>query len=204
MVLPAWDVDVSVEAVGPNVGGVLDIDLRLHPWVANVEHFPLRPGDWEAATQTVAAEQDLVARADGNSRTDREFEDALVALEDANPGEDWSGLDLGVAGLVLTLNAAGFATASSCRQHVGAAPFGDAPFVFATGDENRIALLTALVANAQAGLTPGRLGEGFVVYAATVGPLMRLATLIVENRDDFEALPETIGWDQDAYENEAD
>jgi len=204
MVVPTWDLDLSVDAVEPNVGGTLDVDLRLHPWVANAAHFPLRPGDWEAATTTVAAEQVLVARADEGSHNSQEFEDLLDASEAEHSDDEWSGLDLGVAGLVLALNAAGFATASSCRRHVGRPPTGDGPFVFATGDADRIALLTPLVADAGAGLDQGALGEGFAVYATSLTALMRLASLVLRARRQFEALPETIGWDQDAYENELD
>jgi len=204
MVLPTWSVVVVVDDVSPNVGGTLDTDLRMRPWVANMDHFALRPGDWAVAEATVAHEAELVRQADHASSSDAEFEDALAEFEGEHFDADWSGLDLGVAGLVLALNAAGFATASSCRQHVGGQPFGDGPFVFLTGDVARIGLLVPLAVASGVGLEPGPPGEGFTVYAATIAELMTLAALILTEREEFQALPETIGWDQDAYEDELD
>lgn len=199
MVLPRWAVEVSVEAVSPNVGGLLDAELRMRSWVANLDHFALRPGDWEVAESTLAEERRLVGEADEASADAHEFEDLLAASEDGQVDADWSGLDLGVAGLVLALNAAGFATASSCRQHPGGPPFGDGPFVFVTGDEARISVLVPLARAAGAGLEQGPPGEGFTIYASTVRELMQLAKLILDARATFEVFPETIAWDDEAY-----
>lgn len=203
MVIPSWDVSVDVNVTVPNIAGDLDADLRLHPWVINQDHFPIRPGDWDVTEATIAAEAAVVANADEHTETFDEFEAMLQAAERDGIGEDWYGLDLGVAGLVMALNAAGFATASSCRKHP-ADPWADCPFVIATGDVDRIALLRPLALETSAGASDGPQGDGFGIYAASVRPLMALALLIVKHRAVFDAIPAPIGWDQDAYEAETD
>lgn len=200
MVIPNWHVRADVDIVTPNVGGELDVDLRLRSWVANAEHIPIRPGDWDAATSTLTTERELVDQADRASDTPEQFEDLLADAQAEHVEDDWSPLDLGVAGLVMVLNAAGFATTSSCRVHAGGRPFGEYPFVIATGDEQRIAALQPLARQAGAGMSEGPQGEGFGLYAPTIRVLMELAALIADARSTFEDLPETIGWDQDAYE----
>lgn len=202
MVIPSWDVSVDVNVTVPNITGGLDADLRLHPWVINQDHMPIRPGDWDVAEATISTEADAVADADWRSATVDEFEELLQAAEEEGIEEDWYGLDLGVAGLVLALNAAGFATASSCRKHP-AEPWADCPFVIATGDVERIAFLRPLVLEAGAGASDGPPGDGFGIYAPSVRALMTLAVLIVKQRSEFDLIPAPIGWDQAAYEAEA-
>jgi hypothetical protein len=204
MVVPTWQVDVSAESVSPNVRGQLEADLRMRAWVANAEHLALWPGDWDSAANALAKERELVAEADERSESAEQFEQLLTDAEAEHRDDESSPLDLGVAGLVLALNAAGFATASSCRQHVGGAPFGDCPFVYTTGDDRRIEVLLRLARDVGAGLTEGAPGEGFVVYGPTVRVLMSLAARIVDARWAFDALPQTIGWDPESYEASAD
>lgn len=199
--IPQWDVAIEVTAATPNVAGDLDGDLRLSPWVTNLGHIAIRPGDWDLAAETVAFEARMVAEADEASSDESTFEDALQRAEADSVDAEWAGLDLGVAGLVMTLNAAGFATATSCRKHPRE-PWAAYPFVLATGDDDRIAVLRPLVAEAGAGASPGAPGEGFGIYARAVTPLMALATLILRERATFAEMPTTIGWDEDAYEAE--
>jgi len=203
MVVPRWSVSVDVAAITPNVTGDLDADLRLHPWVVNQEHFAIRPGDWDVAEATIAAEAAAVAAADAASSNNDEFEGHLVAAEANDDGQDWGGLDFGVAGLVMALNAAGFATASSCRKHPGHT-WAEYPFVITTGEAIRVDALQPLIQRANAGGCVGPPGEGFGIYADSILPLMRLADLIMHTRSTFQALPTQIDWDQDAYDADAD
>ena len=197
MVLPQWDASVTVDAVQPNMSGELDSDLRMQPWIENYDHLQIEPGDWESAVRTIQAERTLIDEADKASDSPADFEHHIST---AQGGAEWYGLDLGVAGLVMALNAAGFATASSCRQHVGVLGFGEYPFVSATGDLERIAALTPLVQSAGAGMSQAAPGQGFGIYANTVRELMKLAELIVKARPAFDTIPETIGWNSTCEE----
>ncbi|MGV8977265.1 MAG: hypothetical protein ACOH17_04405 [Cellulomonas sp.] len=199
--IPTFDVEVEVESVGPNMSGLAS-DLRMRGWVANSAFVRLRPGDWDAAVRAVTEEALIISEADSRSTTTQEFERLVQDAEDGASDADWAGFDAGVAGLVFALNAAGFVTATSCRKHVDD-PYGHYPHVIAACDAQRFRQLLPLVVEDGAGISDEPSG-GFGLYGPTVEPMMRLAALLVAHSSEFEALPETVPWEEDPDDPDGD
>lgn len=109
-------------------------------------------------------------------------------LEDT-VGGDYSplqGLELGVAGLVFALSAAGFLPAASCRSHVGEHSWSPCPVVVFATDEEHAARLAPLVTDARCGF---QLDEGRPGLLAVCGPsakeMHNLAGLVLDRVSTF-------------------
>jgi len=160
------------------------------------------------ARRLIAIEQSLVELAGRLSADPDEFEGVASALEsgesDTLPerlmeggalaelepylgdGSPVDGLELGVAGLVYALAAAGCWTASSCRGHPGEHAWSPRPVVFLTCDTYRANILQPLVESASCGFCvdvcrPNLLG----LEAESVVELMNLAQLVIDTRRTF-------------------
>jgi hypothetical protein len=95
--------------------------------------------------------------------------------------------DVGVAGLLQVLAAAGYAPCNSCRGHPHD-EYGRAPQVRIGTEPERLQVLVEFVRQTECGVETG--DDGIVsVYARSVTELHRLAELMLDNRAVFEALP---------------
>jgi hypothetical protein len=119
-------------------------------------------------------------------------------------------MDVGVAGLVFVLSAAGYATCYSCRGHAGIMT-DRVPQVRLATEPDRLDLLVGYVERAECGLEMD--GDGLVTaYAPTILGLHKLARLMADDRTVFDAM-ESPPWltqaletqdRQDAVESEDD
>ncbi|GLY54985.1 hypothetical protein [Lentzea sp. NBRC 102530] len=144
---------------------------------------------WEEAVECLDAEAKWLDRA-AASRDAEEFDELLysAAEQEAGGGPDdlFRGIDVGVAGLVFVLSAAGYATCYSCRGHAGIMT-GRVPQVRLATEPDRLELLVGYAERAECGLETD--GDGLVnAYASTVLGLHKLATLISDDRAVFEAM----------------
>lgn len=145
--------------------------------------------DWIDVADGLALEADLVERADREATDVDQFE----AILEEDPDEDtlmiFGSLDLGVAGAVLALSAAGCVTASSCRGFGGHAY--ELPEVTFWADVERAWLVRNVAADV--GCSFGVDDEGRAsVWGPSVRELMALGAELYERRASFDALPERI------------
>jgi hypothetical protein len=140
---------------------------------------------WELAADALRDERATLDTVAAEARDEDEFEE--LAYEHSDEEAALSGyLELGVTGLCIALNAAGGVTASSCRGHSDSPC--DLPQVILACDKSRGEVLLDLARQAGCGIE--NFGTtGLVLYAASVGELLRLGELVLESRERFEALP---------------
>lgn len=107
-----------------------------------------------------------------------EFINRKLGTDDIHPLGD---LDIGVAGLVYALAAAGMFPAASCRGHVGPPrPWSEFPVVLLAADRYQAGVLESLVAQAGVGFDINNdRPELLVVQARSILHQMHLASLIV-------------------------
>jgi hypothetical protein len=130
----------------------------------------------EHAASVLAEDERLLDLVDSLARTNEEYETFATAVEhgelvdlphisvddprreaflaEIDEEDDFApleGLEIGVAGVVYALSAAGFLTAASCRGHVGRAAWSDEPVVFVATDRSRARRLAPLVASHRCG-----------------------------------------------------
>jgi hypothetical protein len=144
---------------------------------------------WEEAIECLDAETKWLDRA-AASRDAAEFDELLysAAEQEAGDGPDdlFRGMDVGVAGLVFVLSAAGYATCYSCRGHAGIMS-DRVPQVRLATEPDRLELLVGYAERAECGLATD--GDGLVTaYAPTVLSLHKLAKLMADDRPVFEAV----------------
>lgn len=144
---------------------------------------------WEEAVECLDAEAKWLDRA-AASRDAEEFDQLLYTAAEEEAGDDFDytfrGMDVGVAGLVFVLSAAGYATCYSCRGHAGIMTE-RVPQVRLATEPDRLELLVGYAERAGCGLETD--GDGLVnAYASTVLGLHKLARLIADDRAVFEAL----------------
>lgn len=144
---------------------------------------------WEEAVECLGAEAKWLDRA-AASRDAEEFDELLysAAEQEAGDGPDdlFRGMDVGVAGLVFVLSAAGYATCYSCRGHAGIMT-DRVPQVRMATEPDRLELLVGYAERAECGLETD--GDGLVnAYAPTVLSLHKLARLMADDRAVFEAM----------------
>lgn len=144
---------------------------------------------WDEADECLTAEARWLGLA-ATSNDAEEFDRLLYAAaeQEADDGLDYlfRGLDVGVAGLVFVLSAAGYATCYSCRGH---AEIGTdrVPQVRLATEPERLDLLVGYAKRAECGLDMD--GDGLVTaYAPTVLSIHRLARLMADDRKVFDSL----------------
>lgn len=102
------------------------------------------------------------------------------------------GLDVGVAGLVYALSAAGAYPAASCRGHHGDHSWSDVPVVLFAIDQCRASVLAPLVRDAGCGfdIDPARPGL-LVVCSASIEGTLALAEAVIGKLPEFRACEES-------------
>lgn len=193
--VPEFNVDSYVEYDPARLREVTAEDVATYPGPGyNRDYEPLADVSWADVRTTLETERAALDSA-GKAEDAAGFEGILqAAADEAYEEEDgafaWCvqglDLDLGVAGLVMALAAAGGATYTSCR---GKAPGSihpqEHPLVGVVLDANRAALVAELVLVAGCCLYMDR--DGYLaVGAPTVEHCHRLAELLVEKSELFD------------------
>lgn len=159
------------------------------------------PGD---AAQQIRQERDAADLIDSLSSDEGEFEllaraveegdeDGLLtatqaaALEAHIPGDEgpssFDGLELGVAGLVHALSAAGMFPAASCRGHAAPDAWSQAPVVFLAADQQQARALEPLMAATGCLFSAdANRSEMLVICGRSIRDTMRLADLVISHR----------------------
>ncbi|MBC6451304.1 hypothetical protein [Actinokineospora xionganensis] len=155
---------------------------------------------WEEAVECLDAEAKWLERA-ATTQDAKEFDELLYSASEQEAGDDFDylfrGMDVGVAGLVFVLSAAGYATCYSCRGHAGIMTE-RAPQVRLATEPDRLQLLVGYAEHAECGLETD--DEGLVTaYAPTVMGLHKLARLMADDRAVFETM-ENPSWLAQALE----
>jgi hypothetical protein len=202
-VIPALDCDVSVDArVGqswlPEAEDVWSADGYgggFH------DSWSMAGASYDEAEDIIRLEDRFLKSIDAASSDAATYEAACQSVE--FPDDDMSplrGLELGVAGIVYALNAAGMPTAASSRWHDGGgwSPY---PVVYFVAENDRAMLLVDLIDGTKCGfcLDDGRL---YMIWAASVTSLHEMARRLVAARGRFQALgapfygdePPDCGW----------
>ncbi|MCV7067495.1 hypothetical protein H7H51_20645 [Mycolicibacterium farcinogenes] len=153
------------------------------------DYSPLIDITWDEAEDCVAAEDRWLERAAG-APGPKQFDEILYAAPDEEAHDDFDWLfrsnDVGVAGLVLALSAAGYATYYSCRGHAGIVGTRLPQVRFGT-EPDRLRQLAPYVSRAGCGAVVDT--DGLVtVYAQSVTEMHRLARLVVDDQAVFAAL----------------
>jgi hypothetical protein len=164
----------------------------------------------EHAALVLAEDERLLALVDSLARTSEEYETIATAVECGDPvdlphvpvddpmraailaeinDEDFApleGLEIGVAGIVYALNAAGFLTAASCRGHVGSTAWSDEPVVFVATDRPRAQQLAPLVASHRCGFAIDfDRPELLVIRASSAREMIELAKSVLRDPASF-------------------
>jgi hypothetical protein len=187
--IPRTNVDLPLDDPA-EVGGYPPLDDILADTFDGNRSYDagLLEADWEDVRDAVRIEKDLIAAADARSWSPDEFD--AVLDEDL---EDWQamvlgGLDVGVAGAVLALVAAGCATSSSCRGHHTAhpSPYAVPEVVFWT-DHQRAGIVRQVAA--QSGCAFGVGDEGRAsVWAPSVLEMTAFAEGLLARRAALDGL----------------
>ena len=136
----------------------------------------------------------LAAAAETGSPGDDEIPpDQLALLADHFPdAEALEGLELGVAGLVYAIAAAGMYPAASCRGHADPNPWSRSPVVFLVADRPHAEALTPLVREAGCGFALDRSRPDFLdflaICAASIQETLALAQGILSAISGFLSL----------------
>lgn len=143
---------------------------------------------WQDAEEALSIERGAVSGA----RSATSPEDFDERLDDYDENEDLlalGGLDAGVAGLTLVLNAAGCVTTTSCRSHPRRPRAGiDYPQVRFYASSDRASILAGLAMHAGTGFAVDNDGV-LEVWAPSVTEMMKLAAAVLGEREVFDALP---------------
>jgi hypothetical protein len=133
----------------------------------------------------------LAAAAETGSGEDEEITtEQLAALVDHfSTAEALEGLELGVAGLVYALAAAGMHPAASCRGHPDPDAWSSSPVVILAADRPRAEVLQPLVRDSQCGfkVDPVR-PELLVIVSSSIEEMLALAQDILDNIAQFRSL----------------
>lgn len=153
------------------------------------DYIPAIDISWDEVLDCLEAESRWLDRA-ANAVDAEQFDAVLYEAVEQEVGDDFDylfrGMDVGVAGLVFALAAAGYATCYSCRGHGGIAT-GRVPQVRLGTETDRLNWLAVYAERAGCGLETD--DDGLVtVYASSVPDLHRMAKLMTEDRAVFESL----------------
>jgi hypothetical protein len=188
-VIPRFKVDPVIDVDTQNLRALTAYEV-VEGFSVVHDYQPLIQLTWDDAEVCLAAEKDCLERAslaDSPADFDRILDSA--SEEESSDDFDWTFnyMDIGVAGLVHTLSAAGCVTCYSCRQH-SRVIHQCAPQVRFATDAERFRILAPLAGVSSCGLAEG--DNGLVTaYAASVSEINHFARLIVGQRSEFDALP---------------
>lgn len=155
----------------------------------NRQYADMRGLDWEDYAAAAACEADLVAQLDGLP----DDEARIALMEELENEEDIDadiftlmGLDPGVASVVIALSAAGCAPFTSCNGGAfGGRHHEYYPLVVFFSRPALAPLLLACAEEADVGLIER---EGVVVYARTIGAMMKFGAALHRRRDEIGRL----------------
>jgi hypothetical protein len=187
-VIPTYDVAPRIQ-VQPAALKVLTPRRVIEGFSVVRDYEPQVDATWEEAVECLDAEAKWLDRA-VTCQDAEEFDELLYSAVDEEAGDDFDylfrGMDVGVAGLVFVLSAAGYATCYSCRGH--ASIMSDRlPQVRLATEPDRLELLVGYAERAGCGLETD--GDGLVTaYAPTVLGLHRLARLMADDKAVFEGM----------------
>jgi hypothetical protein len=205
-VYPRADIEINAELPAEDVywtPGPADLD--------DEEGFGLFRDVWliidiseEEASAMVAQDRDLSRVADAMADDASSFDDIATAVETGSAeGIEFSddqllvlgpyldgivkldNLDLGVAGLVYALSAAGMYPAASSR---GDSAWSGCPVVFLATDRNHAEILQPLVEGSGCGFEIDAGRRMLVICSASIGGTLNLAEAIISHMPSFAAL----------------
>lgn len=161
----------------------------------------------EEAQEVIDLERNLVAAIDSLATNEDQF-DALAAVIESGDDEllldnDLGlserilddvltdefmviGLELGVAGLVHGLAAAGLLTAASCRGHPQSHRWTDVPTVHFVGDQARLTVLSELAAETDCGITYEQ--QLTTIWAPSITSTMAFAQRLVDRSGELDEM----------------
>lgn len=154
----------------------------------NGDHVDLTRTSWAEAIEALTEETQWLAEANEASTTVDEFEEHLYETGQDDPDTQFvtmAGLDVGVAGLVLALSAAGYLPWISCSAHGGGTKI---PQVGLYASAPRAMILIEAAQEVGCGIEDR--DGGLWIFARSVLDMNRLAHALVEARDQFGALPD--------------
>jgi hypothetical protein len=197
--IPNFDVATSLETDGTALRALRAYEV-VHGFSAVRDYRPLIDIEWTDVEGCVEAEDrwmELASAAEDPAR----FDEILAEAPDVEADGDFDWLfrytDVGVAGLVFALSAAGYATCYSCRGHAGIAGT-QVPQVRLGTEPDRLRLLAEYAAKTGCGALVD--SDGLVtVFAPSARELHLLAGLILSERATFEAL-DSPPWQQMALD----
>ncbi|MGY1868214.1 MULTISPECIES: hypothetical protein [Nocardia] len=186
--IPTYDVTPHIR-VQPAALRVLTPRRIVEGFAVVRDYEPQVDITWGEAVECLDAEARWLDRAVA-SRDAESFDELLDSAPEQEAGDDFDylfrGMDVGVAGLVFVLSAAGYATCYSCRGHAGMMT-DRVPQVRLATEPDRLELLVGYAERAECGLETD--GDGLVTaYAPTVLSLHKLARLMADDRAVFEAM----------------
>jgi len=161
----------------------------------NRDYFSMLGTTWDEARDAVATERSLLAAHDGDPVAAQAAHGARVE-EEEEQGDPWlAGLDVGVAGAVHALSAAGVLTVASCNGAAG--HHEGAPVVAFTADADRLAAVLALAA--ESGLQADDSGNWTVLDGPLDG-FGSLADRLIASAGTFDAMEQPRPYDDDTAE----
>ncbi len=162
------------------------------------------------ARQLTTIDRSLSIVASNLATTEFEFDDIATALETGssedieglrpdhlealasylNDGVTLEGLELGVAGLVYCLAAAGMYPAASCRGHPGPSAWSRIPVVLFATDRIRAELLVPLVRDSGCGFNIAQSrGELLAIESKSIEGMLDLADALLRELSTFNSAP---------------
>ncbi len=188
LVLPTHGVEPVIDVDEADLK-VLTSHQGVDGFAAIQGYEPLIDISWDEARECVEAESRWIQMASAAVDAS-EFDEILGSAPLEEAGEDFDYLfrcnEVGAAGLVLVLSAAGYATCTSCRGHVGLS-HGRVPQVGLGTEPERLQLLVGYAGRVGCGVQID--GDGIVwVYGRSVADLHSLAKLMLNDRAVFDAL----------------
>lgn len=189
--IPEFDVDIETNVVLERLRPPTSVSCAGSAGF-NGDHFDLTHTSWEEAHEALTEETRWLNEADLASTTTDEFDDHLYDAEQDDPETRFVtmvGLDVGVAGLVLALSAAGYLPWISCSAHGGGTKI---PQVGLYASAPRTRILLDLARTADCGVEDQ--DGGLWIFGRSVYNLNKLAHLLLAARDRFADIsPEA--WD---------
>jgi hypothetical protein len=164
------------------------------------------------ARELVTIDMSLSIVASNLAATESEFDDIATALETGSADDieglrkdqleaitpyladrvTLEGLELGVAGLVYCLAAAGMYPAASCRGHPGPSAWSRNPVVLFAADRMRAELLASLVRDSACGFNVAQSrGELLAVESKSIEGTLDLADILLQELSAFNSTPLT-------------
>jgi hypothetical protein len=187
--LPIHDADITVDSEFEIVPPVVAEDVLGDALGLNRDYVPLVDTTWSEADTTTTWECEVLERLAEGASDAAMFEELAGKIEEedyeaaATVDERLYGLDLGVAGLTMSLAAVGLVPFYSCRGHADYA-IDRTPQVGLFGDEPRLRVLATLAESTGCGLSSQR--SGVWLLARSISDLNMLARAVLDAVDEFD------------------